>query len=209
MRKLLFSILSLVIIAVITPSCTGDQYEATRPKKEYPNKPNEDDAKYKAIIELIKNNVSIDAYYSSYIFKFDIESTLHEYMSGSKIQFGIGHGEINEKTLVTIESNAYSYSSQLENGIKKMKFENPFWYYYLYGEGSKLNNASQLYEECKLLYDNTLNFSSVDDYENSINQLKVYEKNVIYNYPVSVWVKIDGNLYGIKIYRMNSSRSIL
>lgn len=171
----------------------------------------EDDNLKAQMQALIKECVKVESAYSNYTWHFKIESTLHLNVSET-VKFGIGHGEINGVTNISVENDAYSYSSYMINGKKIMEFSNPIFFYWAFGLGSsdadsstifseglgnlyvlaalerKIADSGLLYGEEKLLYKETKDW--LDQMEYVTNK----------NYHPSVWAYIGNKFYKVADY---------
>lgn len=162
------------------------------------------------IPKLIKEHVTVSATYTDYVWHFHIESTLHDALPGKKIQFGIGHGDVNGTTSVSVESQAYKYSSSMKNGVKIMDFENPFWFYYIFGQEESKENKDA-WAECEIYYaaylklKNTNPKDLTEDEKNLMSDLpgyfRKYEKDADNYYKPTIQVLIDSHFYKIATYK--------
>ncbi|MBD5289854.1 MAG: hypothetical protein HDS26_04120 [Bacteroides sp.] len=94
---------------------------------------------------LVQQHVKVSASYSNYTWHFHIESTLHQALPNETITYGIGHGDVHGITSVSIEAEAYSYSSSMSNGKKIMDFTNPVFFYWAFGLGSLESNSTSTF----------------------------------------------------------------
>lgn len=154
--------------------------------------------------KLVSDNVDVTASYSDYIWKFKITSTLHNELPNSDIKFGIGHGYLAGGTeSVSVENQAYSYSCQESGNKMIINFENPFWFYQLYGGGDETEYYGFYYESYKSI--RSKNYSSLTDEEKNflselINILNEGEKKSIANYKPGIYVIIDDKYFLVERY---------
>ena len=133
---------------------------------------------------------------------FTIESTLHHELPNKKIQFGIGHGEIGDTENVSVEDDAYSYTSKNDGRKKVITFINPFWYYFVFGidpNNLKIANHSSMYYASYIsIKEKGLSNVSKDEqdlYHKLVGLLNEYEKEMRWYYRPSVEVLIDSKFY--------------
>lgn len=153
------------------------------------------------IYNLINENVSVQGKYSNYAWHFHIESALHEIMPDCRIQFGIDHGDLNGTSHVSLEEQAFSYSSYLDDNTKIMEFENPIWFYYVFGEGSLQTDSKDIWAVSELYYEsyknlcnkgiNNLTGSEIDLYNEICKHFTSIEKETDIDYKPSVCVFIS------------------
>lgn len=162
------------------------------------------------IKELIANHVSVKADYSDYMWHFTIESTLHHELSGQKIQFGIGHGIVNDDELISVEDDAYNYTSSNNGRRKTFTFTNPFWFYYGFGidpyDPDTWGKCQLYYGSYCYLKDKGINNLDKDEktfYDHLISLLNDYERETRWAYRPSVQVLIDSKSYVVSRYKLN------
>lgn len=157
---------------------------------------------------LISQNVSVKATYSNFLWNFEIQSTLHNVLPGRKIQFGIGHGDVNGTTSISVENKAYFYSSRTSGDTFICNFKNPFWFYYVAGMETTDHDA---WGKCEMYYTayvnltnqglGTLNNSEKVLYNQLVQYLKEYEDGAKGCYKPSVYVYIDDKGHKVAQYR--------
>lgn len=172
---------------------------------------NQDVDSYLDITKLIDECVKVDVRYSDYMWYFNIESTLHHKLPNKKIEFGIGHGVLDGDEKISLEDDAYGFTSQ-NNGTKKIyKFTNPFWFYYIFGmepcdteswTRCEINYASYIFLK-DIGYSNMTN-TEKESYNNLKESLNKYETSMKMNYRPSVQVLIGSKFYLVGRYRINS-----
>lgn len=213
MKNLKFNILVLLVSALMLSFATacGDD-EPDNPwnneeeeEQETPAGPSENKDN---IQKLIKEHVTVNASYGEYKWRFHIESTLQEVLPDSKIQFGIGHGNVYGDMSVSVENQAYSYSSHMNGDTKIMDFVNPFWFYYMFGIPDPDKDAWTDAEMYYRSYMTLKNQGSLDKYEQA--NLKEFkrlldklEAPTRKNYTPSVEVLIDNKkFYTVGTYKL-------
>ncbi len=158
------------------------------------------------IASLIRENVTISRSYSNYAWSFHIESTLHNELPNKTIRFGIGHGDINGTTTVSVENQAYQYTSSNRNGIFTADFVNPFYFYYIFGKGKNLSGASKVaefdlyYRSYAALIEkgvNNLHSDERDLYNEIVKIFKEYEPEFKNDYSPSIKVYIENKYYKV------------
>lgn len=162
------------------------------------------------IPKLIKEHVTVSATYSEYVWHFHIESTLHDVLPGKKIQFGIGHGDVNGTTSVSVEDQAYKYSSSMKNDVKIMDFENPFWFYYIFGQ-EETKETKKAWTDCEIYYAAYLKLKNKNSKDLTEDEKKLmsdlpsyfreYEKAADNYYKPTIQVLIDSHFYKIATYK--------
>ncbi len=153
------------------------------------------------IYNLINENVSVQGKYSNYVWHFHIESTLHDVFPDSSVKFGIEHGDVKGTTYVSVEDEAYSYTFKMNNGTKIMDFENPCWFYYVFGYGSLQADSKDIWTESELYYESyqslcrkgigNLTTSELELYNSICKHFSSVEKVTDVNYCPSVCVYIS------------------
>ncbi len=104
-----FSILLIVGILVWGCSSEPDElyFDSPQDDTEFWDENNSSGNQSEVDIKLlVEECVNVNVRYSDYIWYFDIESTLHHKLPNRKIEFGIGHGEINGIEQNSIENEA-------------------------------------------------------------------------------------------------------
>lgn len=154
------------------------------------------------IMSIIKENVSVSATYQNYIWYINIESTLGAALPDRTIRFGIGHGDVNGTTQVSVTNNAYSYYERTIGDTTLINFKNPFWFYFMFGMSPSDNEASAL---CEMYYASYLalvskgssNWSSDETnlYSELTQYLNKYEREANSRYKPSVQVQVDGKRF--------------
>lgn len=157
---------------------------------------------------MISQYVTVTARYSDYLWIFEIKSTLHKVMPDKRIQFGIGHGDVNGTTKVSVEYDAYGYTASTSGNTFIAKFENPFWFYYMFGTDSGGSDAAM----CEMYYASykavcnkglsNLTAEERDLYNDLVEYLDDYERQANLFYTPSVQVCIDGKkFYTVAAYK--------
>lgn len=176
----------------------GDEQKSEDPSND------SDDTKIK---QLIAQNVTVDAYYSEYMWNFNITSTIHNALPGKKIQFGIGHGDIDGLIeYISLEDDAFYYSYNTSGNVAHITFKNPFWYYYVFSNPSNTELATECgfyYETYRRLTEKGLSNLTNGEYE-QYNWLKKFfnehEAPTKYSYKPSVQILIDNKFYTVGRY---------
>lgn len=157
---------------------------------------------------LISQHVSVTARYSDYLWSFEIKSTLHKVMSDKRIQFGIGHGDVNGTTMVSVEDGAYGYTASTSGNTFIAKFENPFWFYYMFGTDSGRSDAAMCemyYASYKAVCNKELSNLTAEErdlYNDMAKYFDDYERQANLFYTPSVEVFIDGKkFYTVATYK--------
>lgn len=167
---------------------------------------NSDDTKIK---QLIAQNVTVNAYYFDFIWTFNITSTLHNALPGKKIQFGIGHGVIEDVfEYMSVEDDAFYYSYNTSGNEAYITFKNPFWYYYVFSNPSDTDLAVECafyYETYRRLYEkglSNLTDGEYKQYHELKKILKEQEAPIIYSYKPSIEILIDNKFYIVDRYSL-------
>lgn len=160
--------------------------------------------------KLIAENVNVKASYKDYVWRFEITSTLHKALPDKSIKYGIGHGDVDGNTSVSVEKQAFSFSKRTSNGNEIINFENPFWYYYAFGTSTPDQKVLTL---CELYYKSyialiekgveNLESSEYDLYNDITNYLDEKEYSASLFYRPSIQISIDG---GTKYYKVAEYR---
>lgn len=147
---------------------------------------------------IIKSKVSVTATYSDYLWHFHVESTLANTFPNHTIKYGIGHGNVNGNTNVSIGAQAYKYSSYNSGDKQIIDFYNPFWFYYIFGASTVDKDT---YSLCEIYYSSYIalknkGYSSLTSDEKSlysdlVSALNKYESATKYAYTPSVQILID------------------
>ncbi len=210
--KTLYKYLSLVLTALIVGAFVagcGDDEESLSGIDNSTNDGGNNSEVYTdaQIKSLIKEHVSVEGTYRDYVWSFHIESTLHDKIADKTIRFGIGHGDVNGSTSISLENQVYKYTSSNKDGVCLMDFINPYWYYYMFGRGSSLSGADEVggfdmyYRSyVALLNKGASNWSSDerDLYNGIIQMFEEYELVAKIDYTPSVQVCIDNKYYLVK-----------
>lgn len=149
------------------------------------------------IEDLIKSNVYVYSSYSNYVRHIRVRSTLHNVIS-EDIEFVVGHGEMSDGSIALTQQGQSSNSGN----TRILEIDNPFWYYYRFGEGADNGVAAQ----CQMYYNSykTLkgqsNMTSEERelYNYCVDYLDGYEYEAKRYYHPSIQVLIDGELYMIE-----------
>ena len=163
------------------------------------------------IKKVISENVVVTGEYSNYVWHFKITSTLHNVIKNQEIEFGIGHGDVNGITTVSVgdQANIKPLCSKYvcrNSGNKFIaEFDIPFWLYYLFGmeypREDICNECAMYYVAYKNLLDTDPNGWTNDDKElckDLMKYLDKYEKEAVRYYEPSVWVSVGSKNYMIK-----------
>jgi len=211
-HKLLSILLSLATVASLyscgdkedEPSLPNVNPDTENPSTGNPSTPsNTPDIK-----QIIQQNVTVKATYSDYMWTFQIESTLHNALPNDNIAFGIGHGDVNGTTVVSIENQAYKYTSRYNGNKKIMEFKNPFWFYYVFGM-EQSEYSKNCWTECEMYYAsyNALRNETQlsQDQKNLLQSLKrylnEYESDANLFYKPSIQVLINNKYYTVATYK--------
>ncbi|MBO5155967.1 MAG: hypothetical protein J6C05_02360 [Prevotella sp.] len=166
---------------------------------------------YNNIKKMVLENVEATGYYSDYVWHIKITSTLHNVIKNKKIEYGIGHGDVNGITHISVENEANmeqfrsKYKSYKSGDKVISEFEIPFFLYYLFS----VNPPREDYcEECAVYYIAYLNLIDEgqnnwsSDEEQLYRSLKKYlgefENKVTGYYCPSVQVLIGDKSYMVK-----------
>lgn len=203
-----------IFVGLIGISCSRERdepeydysFDKTDQSTETPSDNSKDDSKIKSLIDQC---VSVNAQYVDYMWYFTIESTLHHELPGRKIEYGIGHGDINGKESVSVGDQAYKYSS-IDNGRKKIiNFTIPFWFYYIFGiepyDEKAWTRCEMYYASYIFLKDKGLNSLSKDEqdlYRSLQQELNDYENEARLFYKPAVEICVDSKFYLKARYRM-------
>lgn len=182
-----------------------DPWETEQPSTSEPSGPS--DSKIRA---LINEHVSVSASYSEWTWHFHIESSLHKALPDADVQFGIGHGNVYGTTSISVEDEAYAFSSYTRGDTRIMDFDNPFWFYWVFGQETT-EQTKQIWVECSMYYASYFFLKDkgesqwTDDEKNTWQRLKSmlrpYEQEADYYYQPSVGVLIDSKFYSIATYK--------
>lgn len=168
----------------------------------------DDDNKMK---KLISENVTVSGTHSDYVWHFKITSTLHNVFKDQKIEFGIGHGDVNGNTSVTEGNQANTYDDDAskytyrKSGDKVfVEFDIPFWYYYIWGSPVSDDDAFtksimfyKAYKTMKATDSNSWSKEERELYNNLVEYLNEYEEGAV-RYRPSVYVSIGDRSYMVK-----------
>lgn len=156
------------------------------------------------IRKLITQNVSVTASYRNYTWYVEIRSDLHSVLPGSDIRFGIGHGDVNGTTRVSVGKDAYKYSASLSGNTYIYQFENPFWFYYLFGAGANGSNAGyedewayKAYRELTARPQQSLTSEERSLLSELTSILDKAERTARYDYSPTVQVAVDGTFHTV------------
>lgn len=163
--------------------------------------------------DLIKKHISVDAHYENYTCYFEIESTIEEELPGHTVKFGIGHGDVDGSTQVSVGNQAYNYHNYTLNGIHIYEFEIPIWFYLMFGVPDSEYDEDYLVT-CKMYYNSYLalikNGSNNDEndlYKAVTKTLSGLQGEVRRNYTPSVQLVLDNKQFFVcKRYGSNLFR---
>lgn len=209
-------LLSILLVGALTLLSSCDEDEPKNPFEDWvddpdspewndPNSGENSDDNYQSIKTLVNQHVSATASYREYAWYFTIESTL-ETVLDKRIQYGIGHGDIDGFEYVSVGSDAYYYSMNvLSNGTRKIEFCNPFYFYYIFG-GHQDNDIwvdTELYYRIynELNPKSSLTLEEKNFLNDVIGYLNDYEKEANSYYQPSIYVLIDGKYYLVKRFK--------
>ena len=154
------------------------------------------------IERIVKQNVTVKASYSDYMWHFLVESTLAKEFPNHNIAYGIGHGDVNGNTSVSVGNQAYSYSSYKSGDKLIIEFYNPFWFYYIYGitptDKETWSLSEMYYNSYVALKDMGLSNLTKDEkdlYNNLVIYLNKYESTTKYSYTPSIQAVIDDKYF--------------
>lgn len=215
MKKLLYylSTAAMMLAIMLTLTACGDDKPSIIDEPDNPNGnattdyPSEYEMK-----KLINQHLNVHVIYSNYYWIFNVESTLHKALPNKKIEFGIGHGDINGTTNVTIgfelngRQNVYSNYSEYydSNNVFHAELKCPIEYYYMWGKDPQDLSAftlCQIYNrDFHQRFDKGESNWTAEDRERIPelrNLLRKYENETMANYDISLWIDIDN---GMKAY---------
>ncbi|MBQ9093181.1 MAG: hypothetical protein IJY03_04210 [Prevotella sp.] len=167
-----------------------------------------DDNKIK---KMISENITVSGTYSDYVWHFEITSTLHNVIKDKNIEFGVGHGDVNGNTPVTLGNQAntdddpaakYTYRKSGDKVIAA--FDIPFWYYYIWGipvsDDDAFTKAAMFYtayKNMKAAGSNSWTKEERQLYNDLVKYLNEYERGAVRYHP-SVQVRIGNKYYMVK-----------
>lgn len=216
MKKFIFNLLTLtmtVTLALVLTACPADGPDSDGDSDII------DPSAFPTLSEmnnLISKHVRVNVSYSNYYWTFKVESTLHQALHNRKIEFGIGHGDVNGNTNVSVgtqlngNKNVYdNYSEYYDsNGVFHATLKCPIEYYYMFGKNPQDLNAfslCQLYNrDFHMRYDKGESNWTAEDRERIPelrNLLRSYENEVLANYDISLQIELDKKkIYPVGFY---------
>lgn len=186
-------------------------------KDDEPNNPidndnpiqNQDPIPSANIESIVKDNTSVNATYSDYMFTFTITSTIKEKLPSDAVKFGIEHlASFYQETVdVSVENQAYYYSKTTNGNKEIITFKNPFWFYYVATSEDKDKWAkSEMYYASYMALKNKgySNLSSDEKslYDKLIKYLNEYQSEAKRYYRPTICVLINNRFYNIKTYQI-------
>lgn len=167
---------------------------------------------YAANLNTIKKHVTVTSSYGGYMWKFHIESTLHEVFDEDDFVFGLGHGDVNGSenvSLSTYNQIPYTeYRTHMENGLRIVDVVSPFWAYYAFGV-PETDQSLDAWVECEIYYATYLALlakPSLSDAEQELlrnlpGYFREYEIDADRYYNPSVYVEYKDKLYKVAAFR--------
>ncbi|MFG6391050.1 MAG: hypothetical protein K1V76_01895 [Candidatus Amulumruptor sp.] len=209
--KKFFAAVLIAFSPIFLTSCGDDEPEYVAPavpeagsNTSGNDDPASSDTQIKA---LIRKHVTVRAAYSDYMWNFTITSTLHNALPDATIKFGIGHGDIDGETQISVGSQAYGYTSRYNGDNFEAKFVNPFWFYYIFGvdpsDGESATLCSMYYNSYNALKSQGYGNLSPEEkslYNDLVRYLDEYERTADMYYSPSVYVQVNNKVYMFASY---------